>query len=280
MGFWKYAQEDPGLRRDRRPRRHRAHRRRRARAREPGRARAARRSACSPATRSPRCCPNGSNPMHVYLAALQAGFYYVPINYRLSAARDRVHPAGLRREGVHQPRALRRPRRARPPTRPASPPRPGSRTARSRASASFAELVDRAADRRCPRTASTGAAMHYTSGTTGKPKGVKRALAEHRPRHRAPSCSRSCSACSASRTATATCTCARRPTTTPRSRRSRATRCTRSTRSCSWTSGIREEALRAHRAVPLHAHAHGADAVHPHAAAPRRREARSTTCRR
>ncbi len=29
--------------------------------------------------------PNGSHPMHVYLAALQAGFYYVPINYRLSA---------------------------------------------------------------------------------------------------------------------------------------------------------------------------------------------------
>ena len=28
--------------------------------------------------------PNGSNPMHVYLAALQAGWYYVPINYRLS----------------------------------------------------------------------------------------------------------------------------------------------------------------------------------------------------
>ena len=47
-----------------------------------------------------------------------------------------------------------------------------------------------------------------------------------RSRRRAPSCSRSCSACSASRRATATCTSARRRTTTPRSRRSRATRCT------------------------------------------------------
>ena len=28
--------------------------------------------------------PNGAHPMHVYLAALQAGFYYVPINSRLS----------------------------------------------------------------------------------------------------------------------------------------------------------------------------------------------------
>src|SRR2546425_5133445 len=29
--------------------------------------------------------PNGADPMHIYLAALQAGWYYVPINYRLSA---------------------------------------------------------------------------------------------------------------------------------------------------------------------------------------------------
>ena len=28
--------------------------------------------------------PNGRHPMHLYLAALQAGLYYVPINYRLS----------------------------------------------------------------------------------------------------------------------------------------------------------------------------------------------------
>ena len=38
--------------------------------------------------------PNGMHPMHVYLAALQTGLYYVPINYRLSRARDRVHPRG------------------------------------------------------------------------------------------------------------------------------------------------------------------------------------------
>src|SRR5262245_30236612 len=29
--------------------------------------------------------PNGVKPVEVYLAALQAGWYYVPINYRLSA---------------------------------------------------------------------------------------------------------------------------------------------------------------------------------------------------
>ena len=29
--------------------------------------------------------PNGSKPFVVYLAALQTGLYYVPINYRLSA---------------------------------------------------------------------------------------------------------------------------------------------------------------------------------------------------
>ena len=36
----------------------------------------------------------------------RAGFY-VPINYRLSAPEIAVHPPGCRREGVHQPRALR-----------------------------------------------------------------------------------------------------------------------------------------------------------------------------
>src|SRR3546814_2190429 len=30
--------------------------------------------------------PNGVKPIEVYLAALQAGWYYVPLNYRLSAA--------------------------------------------------------------------------------------------------------------------------------------------------------------------------------------------------
>src|SRR5204862_7171423 len=39
----------------------------------------------------------------------------------------------------------------------------------------FAELVD-AQPTSMPDDRSTGAAMHYTSGTTGKPKGVKRPL--------------------------------------------------------------------------------------------------------
>ena len=52
-----------------------------------------------------------------------------------------------------------------------------------------------------PDDRTTGAAMHYTSGTTGKPKGVKRRARRASTPTRAPSCSRSCSACSASRTA-------------------------------------------------------------------------------
>ena len=124
--------------------------------------------------------PNGRHPMHVYLAALQAGWYYVPINYRLLGARDRVHPPGLRSEGVHQPRALRRRSRARRPTRPAS--RPTHRLAHGSIPGfrSFDEVVD-PQPTTMPENRATGAAMHYTSGTTGKPKGVKRALADIDP---------------------------------------------------------------------------------------------------
>ena len=180
-GFWKYAQEDPGLPRDRRPRRHRAHRRRRARPRQPGRARAAlarfaagrhgRRGAAerpSPDARVPRGAAGRLVLRADQLPAL--------------AARGRVHPPGLRREGVRQPRALRRRSRARPPTKPASRPSTGSRTGRSPGSGRSTKSSTRSR-RRCPTNRATGAAMHYTSGTTGKPKGVKRALAEHRPRH-------------------------------------------------------------------------------------------------
>ena len=52
--------------------------------------------------------PNGVLPMEVYLAALQAGWYYVPINYRLSAPEIAYIVEGLRGEGAGVARALRR----------------------------------------------------------------------------------------------------------------------------------------------------------------------------
>ncbi len=123
--------------------------------------------------------PNGSAPVELYLAALQAGWYYVPINYRLSppeiayimsdsgakavvsherfaatiaAAADE---AGIPAEGRLGHGAI-----------------PGFRDVE----AALAEQPDT-----LPEDRAAGGAMHYTSGTTGKPKGVKRNLSAFSP---------------------------------------------------------------------------------------------------
>src|SRR3954465_1307185 len=173
MGFWKYAQEDPGYiaivdpdgtehaAGDVLARANQVVHALRSLGMERGDAVAA-------------VLPNGSNPMHVYLAALQAGFYYVPINYRLSPAEiayiitdseakvflSHERFADLAREAAEQTGI--------PPThRLAHGTVPGFR--------SFAEVLD-AQPVSLPEDRSTGASMHYTSGTTGQPKGLRRKL--------------------------------------------------------------------------------------------------------
>ena len=125
--------------------------------------------------------PNGVLPVEVYLAALQAGWYYVPINYRLSPPEIAYIVQDSGREGDRVARALRRgDRRGRRGGR-AARRRPASRTAPSPASRDVEAALAAQPDT-LPEDRSAGAAMHYTSGTTGKPEGREAPAARRRPR--------------------------------------------------------------------------------------------------
>ena len=203
----------------------------------------------------------------------------MPINYRLSRPGDRLHPQRLRREGVRVPRALRRAVIAAAADEAGMP--AAARLAHGTVPGfTDVEAVLAAQPDTLPEDRTAGAAMHYTSGTTGKPKGVARVAVGDRPRRDGRAVHRLLRRCSASRTATTRCTCRRRRTTTPRSRPSPATRCTLGhTRRLHGQVGPGGDA-RQDRALPGHAHAHGADAVPSACCSSPRRCGTSTTCRR
>ncbi len=111
-GFWYYAHEDPHALalvdtdgtewRCGRP----------ARPLQPDGATASGRSACVRVTPSPRSCRTGWSRPTLYLAALQIGLYYVPINYRLSPPEIAYILSDSDAEGVRDPRTVRVDRRA------------------------------------------------------------------------------------------------------------------------------------------------------------------------
>ena len=116
-----------------------------------------------------------------------------------------------------------------------------------------------------------GTRMLYTSGTTGRPKGVHRDASTAAPgavTTAAPAWA------SGYRPGQRSAPPVHRPAVprraaaaVPRGAADRA-----ASASCSWTDGMREADARAHRAPPRHAHAHGADDVPPPAVAAARGE--------
>ena len=118
--------------------------------------------------------PNGLQPAVVYLAALQLGLYYVPINYRLSAPEiayilaDSEAKAFISNERYADLVVL--------AADDADVPAAG-RLAWGEVPG-FADIGLFVANQptTLPKDRTAGAAMHYTSGTTGRPKGVKRKL--------------------------------------------------------------------------------------------------------
>ena len=177
-GFWNYAQEDPGYLAIVEPD-GTEHTAGDVLARANQVVHALRSLGMQPGDTVSAVLPNGSNPMHIYLAALQAGWYYVPINYRLSPTEIAyiLQDCDAKVFVSHERFADVANAAAEEAGIPAE-----NRLAHGSVSGfrSFAELVD-AQPTDMPADRATGAAMHYTSGTTGKPKGVKRALAQIDP---------------------------------------------------------------------------------------------------
>jgi Acyl-CoA synthetases (AMP-forming)/AMP-acid ligases II len=119
--------------------------------------------------------PNGVDGLTLYLAALQAGWYYTPINWHLtgpeigyivadSEAKAFFVDARHAVEGIRGAEAA------------GLDPRRRFAFGEVEGFRSVKDLVEGQPDTD-PADRTNGATMHYTSGTTGRPKGVRRRLA-------------------------------------------------------------------------------------------------------
>ncbi|MFI7441408.1 acyl-CoA synthetase [Nonomuraea indica] len=117
--------------------------------------------------------PNGADGLVLYLAALQAGWYYTPVNWHLTGPEIAYIVADSEAKAFFA-----HPRYAAEGTRGAEAIAPERRFAVPGDIPGFrpvGELTDGRPDT-APAGRTAGATMHYTSGTTGKPKGVRRPL--------------------------------------------------------------------------------------------------------
>ncbi len=168
--------------------------------------------------------PNGVEFFTAHLAASQAGFYLVPVNHHFVAPEIAwiVADSGAKVLIAHE--------RFAEPVRQAADEAGLPATHRYAVGTvdgfrPYAELLDGQPES-APEDRTLGWVMNYTSGTTGRPRGIRRPLPGKPP---SPRTSAGSSASSASSRSTTTCTWSARRSTTRPSSSSRAPACTSDT---------------------------------------------------